>query len=143
MGVASPRRAGDTHIGEQLPPLVVSVTTALIVAGAIAPRDFQDVHHDRPRAIELGTPDIFMNIDTTTGLVSRFLTDWAGPAARLKSIAIRLGVPNFPGDEMTITGAVTAIDGPTIEIALVGRNGHGDHVTGVARLLLPDGDGDR
>jgi hypothetical protein len=127
-------------VGDQLPPLVISVTTALVVAGAIATRDFQDVHHDRPRAIELGSPDVFMNIHTTTGLVSRFLTDWAGPEARLESIQIQLGVPNYPGDEMTLTGEVTAIDGATVEVMLAGRNERGDHVTGVARLSFPSGD---
>jgi hypothetical protein len=124
-------------VGDQLPPLVVPVTTALIVAGAIATRDFQDVHHDRPRAIELGSPDIFMNIHTTTGLVSRFLTDWAGPAARMKSIRVRLGVPNYPGDEMTVTGEVTAVEDNTVEVTLAGRNERGEHVTGTARLVLP------
>jgi acyl dehydratase len=128
-------------VGDQLPPLVIPVTTALIVAGAIATRDFQDVHHDRPRAIELGSPDVFMNIHTTTGLVSRFLTDWAGPGARLESIQIRLGVPNYPGDKMTVTGEVTAVDGATVEVTLAGRNERGDHVTGAARLLLPSGEG--
>jgi acyl dehydratase len=127
------------EVGDQLPPLVVPVTTALIVAGAVATRDFQDVHHDRPRAIELGSPDIFMNIHTTTGLVSRFLTDWLGTAARLESIKIRLGVPNYPGDEMTVTGEVTARAGDTVEVTLAGTNARGEHVTGTARLALPAG----
>ena len=30
--------------GQQLPPLHIDVTTRLIVAGALASRDFQDVH---------------------------------------------------------------------------------------------------
>jgi MaoC like domain len=134
MDVAAP---SDVRVGDQLPPLTVPVSTALIVAGAIATRDFQDVHHDRARAVEFGSPDVFMNIHTTTGLVSRFLTDWAGPAARLTSIRIRLGVPNYPGDQLTITGDVTAVEGGVIEVALAGANARGNHVTGTARLVLP------
>ena len=141
---SAPRVAGhEVRVGDQLPPLVVPVTTALVVAGAIATRDFQDVHHDRARANELGSPDIFMNIHTTTGIVSRFLTDWAGPPSRLLGIAIRLGVPNYPGDEMTVTGEVTDIEGPVVEVTLVGRNRHGDHVTGRARLELAERPGSR
>jgi hypothetical protein len=51
----------------------------LIVAAAIASRDYQDVHHDRDAAIRRGTPDIFTNILTSSGLVARYVTDWAGP----------------------------------------------------------------
>ena len=30
---------------------------------------------------------------TTTGLVQRFVTDWAGPRALVRGVSIRLGVP--------------------------------------------------
>ena len=45
-----------------------------------------------------------MNILTTNGFVGRYVTDWAGPDALLKSVKIRLGAPNYPGDTMTMTG---------------------------------------
>jgi acyl dehydratase len=124
----------------ELPPLVVDVTAALIVAGAIATRDYQDVHHDAARARELGSPDIFMNIHTTTGLVSRYVTDWAGPAARLQRIALRLGAPNYPGDVMTLTGRVLARNGTSTEIEVVGRNALGDHVVATVVLAVPGPD---
>ena len=37
--------------GDELPPLEIAITRTLIVAGAIASRDFQDVHHDAELAI--------------------------------------------------------------------------------------------
>ena len=83
--------------GESLPELELPITTTLIVSGAIASRDFQEVHHDRAIAQERGTPDIFMNILTTNGLVGRYVTDWAGPRALLRTLSIQLGVPNYPG----------------------------------------------
>ena len=49
--------------------------TTLIVAGAIASRDYQEVHHDYQTARKRGTPDIIMNILTTNGFVGRFVTD--------------------------------------------------------------------
>ncbi|WP_069743743.1 hypothetical protein [Streptomyces sp. EN23] len=60
---------------------------------AIASRDYQDVHHDAELAREKGSPDIFMNIFTTNGLVGRYITDHFGPAAVLRKVAIRLGAP--------------------------------------------------
>jgi acyl dehydratase len=139
------RRFADVRPGEELPELPIEITTTLIVAGAIASRDYQDVHHDEALARERGTPGIFMNILTTNGLVGRFVTDWAGPDATVRRIAIRLGVPNFAGDTMRMTGCVTSAerrdgdgDGDGIvEVRVAGRNRLGDHVTGTVTLVLP------
>jgi acyl dehydratase len=122
------------QVGEQLPPLEIPLTRTTIVATAIASRDYQDVHHDPSLAVERGSPDIFMNILTTNGYVGRFVTDWAGPTARLKKVAIRLGAPNHPGDTMRMTGEVVAVEGEEITVKVVGANSRGDHVTGTVVL---------
>jgi acyl dehydratase len=121
-------------VGEQLPPLAIPLTRTTIVATAIASRDYQDVHHDPTLAVERGSPDIFMNILTTNGYVGRFVTDWAGPTARLKKVAIRLGAPNYPGDTMTLTGEVVGVEDDEITVKVVGANSLGDHVTGTVVL---------
>jgi MaoC like domain len=128
--------------GEVLPELVLDVTPTLVVATAIATRDFQDVHHDRDKAMARGGRDIFLNILTTTGLVQRYVTDWAGPRALVRGVAIRLGVPCYAGDTLTFSGRVTAgpgRDDPGGEtvVEVTGRCGLGDHVTGIVRLVLP------
>ena len=73
----------DVSVGDELPTLVMPITRTLIVSGAIASRDYQDVHHDSVLAKERGSQDIFMNILTTNGLVGRYVTDWSGPRSRL------------------------------------------------------------
>ena len=122
-------------VGETLPELVIPITPTQIVSGAIASRDYQDVHHDVPAARGKGSPDIFMNILTTNGLVGRYVTDWAGAEARILKIAIRLGVPNYPGDTMTLTGTVARVeeDG-SVAVAIRGANQLGNHVTGTVTL---------
>ncbi|MFF3345711.1 MaoC family dehydratase [Streptomyces sp. NPDC002779] len=122
--------------GEELPPLTVPVTRTLIVAGAIASRDYQDIHHDPELARQKGSPDIFMNILTTNGLVGRYLTDHFGPAAVLRKLSIRLGVPNHPGDTMVLTGSIEEVDGDTATVRVVGTNSLGAHVTGTATVTL-------
>ena len=129
----------EVNVGDELTPLEIPITATLIIGGAIASRDYQDVHHDRDLAQQRGAKDIFMNILTTNGLVGRFVTDWAGPEAVLKSVAIRLGAPNYPGDVMRMTGSVTAVDDGDIEVTIQGANGMGEHVSGAVRLTLPDG----
>ncbi|MFJ4816708.1 MaoC family dehydratase [Streptomyces sp. NPDC088801] len=123
--------------GDRLPPLEVPVTRTLIVAGAIASRDYQDVHHDPELARRKGSPDIFMNILTTNGLVGRYITDHFGPRAELRRVAIRLGAPNHPGDTMVLTGTVEAADGDTVTVRVVGANGVGTHVTGTVTVRIP------
>jgi acyl dehydratase len=129
-------RYDDVNVGDEVPTLAIPLTRTLIVATAIASRDYQDVHHDPGLAQERGSPDIFMNI-LSNGFVGRFITDWAGPDAILKSVKIRLGVPNHPGDTMTMTGQVTSKDDGVIEVQVRGANDLGDHVTGTVALELP------
>ena len=126
------------NIGDKLPELDIPITALQIVSGAIATQDFENVHHDKAAAQAAGTPDIFMNILTTNGLVGRYLTDWAGSEARLKRIKLRLGAPNFPGDTMTLSGKVSANENDIVEIEFKGKNGLGNHVTGVASLTFAD-----
>ncbi|MFF3911787.1 acyl dehydratase [Streptomyces sp. NPDC001848] len=125
--------------GAVLPPLEIEITRTLIVAGAIASRDYQDVHHDAEWARRRGSPDIFMNILTTNGLVGRYVTDHFGPAAVLRKVAIRLGAPNHPGDTMVLTGTVEEVDGDTATVRVVGANGIGRHVTGTVTVTVPGG----
>lgn len=128
----------EIQVGDRLPELSIDITAKLIVSAAIASRDYQNVHHDKDAAQSLGSPDIFMNILTTNGLVGRYATDWAGRSARLKKIAIRLGAPNYPGDTMTLRGEVREIDTESVmvELDVAGTNRYGDHVTGTVQLQL-------
>ena len=131
----------DVEVGQELPELVIDLTPTLIISTAIASRDYQDVHHDRDLAQQRGSKDIFMNILSTNGFVGRFVTDWAGPEAVLQRVAIRLGAPNYPYDQMRMTGRVESravVDGKgTVEVSIRGQNGLGDHVKGTVRLVLP------
>ncbi|MGA4840910.1 MaoC/PaaZ C-terminal domain-containing protein [Streptomyces sp. G45] len=146
--------------GDALPPLEIPVTRTLIVAGAIASRDYQDVHHDPELARDRGSPDVFMNILTTNGLVGRYITDHFGPRAVLRKVAIRLGAPNYPGDTLVLTGTVERVErveraergeggergdrcgrggAPTVTVTVkvVGANGIGTHVTGRVTVTVP------
>ena len=129
---------GAVSVGDTLAPLRIDITPKLIVGAAIASRDYQNVHHDKDAAQALGSPDIFMNILTTNGLVGRFVTDWAGSSARLNKIAIKLGAPNYPGDTMTLSGEVLSVDGDTgqVELDIKGANQLGYHVTGKVVVTL-------
>jgi len=142
MGSRSTLHWHSVRVGDELLEMVIDVTPTRVVAGAIASRDFMPVHHDRAFANSQGAPDIFMNILSDTGYCSRFLTDWAGPDAMVRHLAIRLGVPVFPGHTLTFTGAVTAVerdgDEGIVEVELRAINELGEHIGGTAKVGLPN-----
>jgi acyl dehydratase len=123
--------------GDALPELRVPLSASLIVAGAVASRDFTPVHHDKAAAQATGMQDVFMNILTTEGWVSRFVTDWAGPDARIRKLSLKLGAPNLPGDTMVMSGKVAAKEDANVVVEVVGKNAWGNHVTAKVELTLP------
>ena len=129
------------RVGDPITPMTIDVTATVVVAGAVATRDFMPVHHDREYANSQGAPQIFMNIMTDNGYCSRFLTDWAGPEAMVRKVAIRLGVPAYAGSTLEFTGKVTdtsQVDGEGIvELELRATNDQGDHLSGTAVIGLP------
>jgi len=127
----------DVKIGDELPELRVPLTSSLIVAGAVASRDFTPVHHDKAAAQAAGMQDVFMNILTTEGWVSRFVTDWAGPDAQIRKLSLKLGAPNLPGDTLVMTGKVQAKQNESVVVEVVGKNAWGNHVTAKIELSLP------
>jgi len=140
-GPKPPRPAPVVPTGEKLPDWDLNVTATVIVAGAIASRDFMPVHHDKDYAQAQFAPDIFMNILTTNGYVARYITDWAGPEAQIKRIDVKLGAPAVPNKVLKFTGQViserTEADERVIEVAVNAANELGDHATGTVELTLP------
>jgi hypothetical protein len=126
------------EVGTKLPELKLHGTPTFIISTALATRDFQDVHHDRDLAQAKGSKDMFVNILTDTGLVQRYITDWAGPSALIKSIGLRLGVPWYAYDTVTFSGEVTAVENGLITLKIVGSNSLGDHVIATSTLTMGD-----
>ncbi len=130
---------GAVAEAEPLPLWVLPVTATRIVAGALATRDFQDVHHDRDLAMAKGSQDIFFNINTSIGLMQRYVTDWAGPEALVRALRVRLGAPAYPGSYLRFSGQVTESDPATgrVVVGVQGVNDLGRHVSGTVELELP------
>ena len=127
----------ELEVGSALPDLDLPITPTLIAGGALASRDYTPVHHDRQAAIAQGLPDIFMNILTTQGLCSRYVTDWAGPDAIVTRVKTKLGGPNLPGDTLKLRGRVTATAGDSVDVEVAGNNAWGNHVTATFTIRLP------
>jgi N-terminal half of MaoC dehydratase len=131
--------ASAMFVGDKTPVVAIPITPTLIVAGALMSSDYYEPHHDRDIAQQRGSRDIFMNIHTTFGLVQRCIGDWLGPNARWHVLRARLGVPNYPGETMLVSGTVTAVDSASSRTTIEFRatNGLGSHATGSVEVTLP------
>ena len=132
-------RLADVEVGTTLPPWVLPVIPTQIVAGALATRDFQDVHHDRDLAVKKGSKDIFFNINTSLGLMERYVTDWTGPDVAVTALRVRLGAPSYPYSYLTFHGSVKSVDADSgrVVVAVQATNELGPHITGTVELDLP------
>ena len=122
------------EVGTTLPELKLYGDPTFIVSTAIATRDYQDVHHDRDKAQAKGSKDIFVNILTDTGLVQRFITDWAGPQTQVLSCALRLGAPAYPYDTLRFTGNIVSEEDGVTTIDVTAGVSIGTHAN--ARLEI-------
>ncbi|MEZ5380949.1 MAG: MaoC/PaaZ C-terminal domain-containing protein [Microthrixaceae bacterium] len=138
----------DVAEGDSLPELAIDVTATTVVLGAIASRDWRPMHHDHAFATERnGVQDIFLNTPNQAAWFERYLTDWAGPHARLGTVTFRMRSSVFPGDRMVFTGTVTAVGTDeagcgwvTVDVAL--KVGERTASTATARLALPNAPAD-
>jgi hypothetical protein len=97
--------------GDQLPPLTHEVSTTSVILGALASRDWRPMHHDRDFAQQRnGTRDIFMNTPNQAAWLERFITDWAGPRARIGRYKFRMGDSICPGDTIVFSGVVEGVE---------------------------------
>ncbi|MCR9094865.1 MAG: MaoC/PaaZ C-terminal domain-containing protein [bacterium] len=131
-------KASELEVGQALPDLDFETTATVVAGGALASRDYTPVHHDKAAAVSQGLPDIFMNILTTQGICSSYVTDWAGPDAIVTSVKTKLGGPNMPGDTLKIRGKVVRAEGHDADIEVNGNNAWGNHVTATFSVRLPE-----
>ncbi len=107
MNAPAPVLFDSVAVGDALPELSVEVTPTTVVLGALASRDWRPMHHDFKFATERnGVADIFLNTPNQAAWFERYVTDWAGPRARLGRMTFRMKTSIFPGDRMDFAGTV-------------------------------------
>ena len=131
----------DVREGDELTRSTREITRTMVVATALATRDFYPVHHDHEFAHASGARDVFINILTTNGLVSKYLTDWSGPEGEIKKFTFRLGQSGYAGDTLTMSGKVTKKykEGSErlVDLEYTFAVAAGPHAVGTATMALP------
>jgi acyl dehydratase len=105
--------------------LVEDLKRTQIVQYAGASGDYNPLHTDEVFATKVaGYPSVFAHGMLTMGMTGRLITDTVG-IERLTRYGGRFTSQVFPGDTLTATATITAIDGDTVELDVrtVNQNG--------------------
>jgi acyl dehydratase len=113
-------RAGDALPEHRVGPLTRSDFVRYAGAGG----DFNPIHHDEPFAQAAGFPTVFGMGLLHAGILGMQLARWVGPDS-IRAFAVRYTAQVWPGDQLTFTGAVTAVmDGlAQLELAVTSQTG--------------------
>jgi acyl dehydratase len=132
---AADLRPGDAHTAVVVEDL--SRTEIAMYAGASG--DFNPLHTDEVYATRVaGYDTVIAHGQLTMALTAKLVTQWVDEA-RLVSFGVRFVRQVWPGDTLTVTATVAAVDSPDedplVHLELVTTNADGDKVvTGYATL---------
>jgi acyl dehydratase len=109
------RQYADVSVGDELPPLTVTVTRADLVRYAGASLDFNPIHWSERTATGVGLPNVIAHGMWTMGAAARLVTDWAGDPGALVSYGTKFTRPVVVPDDgigatVEFTGTVTGKD---------------------------------
>ena len=98
-------------IGDTMPEFSFGpVTRTDIVRYAGAGGDFNVIHHDDEFARAAGLPGVFSMGLLQGGVLAQRLARWVGPH-NVRRLRMRFTGQVWPGDVVTISGRMTAVDG--------------------------------
>ena len=137
------RTAGEVAVGDAGPELTVEdVQRPDFVKYAGASGDFNPVHYSEPYAHATGSRSVFGQGMLTAGYAGHFVADWFG-LANVSNFRVRFEEQLWPGDTVTASGEVTAVDegseGATVEADIAVTNEDGTRlVSGDCAAQLPE-----
>ena len=123
------RMFAEVSVGEELPPLTVTLTRADLVRYAGASQDFNPIHWNERTATEVGLPNVIAHGMLTMALAGRLVTDWAGDPAAVVRYGTKFTRPVVVPDDgegatVELTGKVGAKnDDNTVRVDIVARFG--------------------
>ena len=117
------------------------ITRTDIVRYAGASGDFNPIHHDESFATSAGFATVFSMGMFQAALLATYVTDWLG-AEGVRRYAVRFREQVWPGDELTCSGRIAAIQDQTeggrratVELECRRQTG-GLAITGTAEFLI-------
>ena len=106
------------QIGDELPKMKKQASEAELFLYSAASFNPHRIHYDRAYANFEGHDDLVVHGPLQGSWLTQFVTDWAGPRARLLSIEWQNRASAFVGDELIFAGTATAIDQANTSVEL-------------------------
>lgn len=97
----------DVNIGDEIPPLSVTLEQMMLWIYAGASGDFNPIHVDREFGEKVGLGGTIAHGLSNMARMGRCVTDWIGDPGKLKQFKVRFSAPAKPGDTVTFKGKVT------------------------------------
>lgn len=143
----------DVQVGTEITPLKKIATTRMLVQWAGASGDFNPLHYDMDFAKAMGVGQPIVHGALKRAWLVNMMTDWIGPAGRLKKLSCRYRGMDYPrkmktfdvphdGETWWCRGRVIKKyiegDDALVECEIWVENGQGDKTTqGAAMAALP------
>ena len=128
-------------LGDEMTPLVRTVTQEQVNAYADASGDHNPIHVDADFAQSVGLPGTIVHGLLEMGVLTEAVARWAGGYDRVMSVSCRFSKPLLPGSAITCSGQVVEVDPAagtaTLEITAVSSSGDRVLTTGRATVRLP------
>lgn len=140
--MTSPNYA-DIQVGDRVARSVTRVSRTQLFLFSAATYNAHRIHYDHTWATETeGLRDVVVHGPLHAALISRTVTDWMGPAGRLREFSLRHGSPAFADDEIeceaTVVDKVLDGDRGLVYLEVSERNAEGTTLgTGRACVALP------
>jgi acyl dehydratase len=104
---ASQRYFEDVSEGDEVPPVIFTMTVFRLVVEAGANRDFNQIHHNTPVTQAQGAPDMYANNVFIQGMWERTVREYIGLQGRFKKTGpFRMRIFNNVGETVVTKGTV-------------------------------------
>ncbi|MCH2624356.1 MAG: hypothetical protein MKZ77_02210 [Acidimicrobiales bacterium] len=118
---------GSTKVGDDLPVMRKSANEAELFLYSAASFNPHRIHYDRAYAHFEGHEDTVVHGPLQGSWLTQFVTDWAGPNARLLSVEWQNRASAFVDEEVQFSGTVIALDATegVVELEIVEQRSDG------------------
>ena len=106
----------DVAVGHDLPVVVKNASRAQLFLYSAATWNPHRIHYDRDYAAVEGFTDVIVHGPLQGAWLTQYLTDWAGPQARLLAASWQHRGSAFPDTDYELHGRVVAVDNDTGDV---------------------------
>ena len=132
----------DIDVGEQIPPLTVTVDETQLFFFSAATYNGHRIHYDKEwaRGVE-GYDNVLVHGPLQAALLARAIGDWIGGRGRLVSFSVQNRATALPGEPLTFGGVVAGkrlTEGAgLVDLEIAGRRDDTVLMPGTATVELP------